>query len=86
MLIIKKLSFPNALKTRAKVQKNSLKALSLPKISLQQQQGIVDLVDEITRKKALNHNSNTLALEKQIDEMVYRIYDLIEDEIAVIER
>ena len=67
-------------------KKNSLKALSLPKISLQQQQGIVDLVDEITRKKALNHNSNTLALEKQIDEMVYRIYDLIEDEIAVIER
>ena len=63
-----------------------LKQMPIPKISLQQQQGIVDLVDEITRKKALNHNSNTLALEKQIDEMVYKLYDLTEDEIAVIEQ
>jgi hypothetical protein len=30
-------------------------------------------------------NADTSALERQIDEMVYKLYDLTEDEIAIIE-
>ena len=63
-----------------------LKQMPIPKISLQQQQIIVDLVDEIMRKKALNHGSNILALEHQLDQMVYDLYDLTDKEITVIEQ
>lgn len=62
-----------------------LKQMPIPKISLQQQQRIVNLVDEITRKKALNHSSNTSELEREIDVLVYELYGLTEEEIKVVE-
>ena len=46
---------------------------------------ISTLVKTVIEKKKLNENSNTTDLENQIDQLVYRIYELTEEEIAIIE-
>ncbi|MEG1725760.1 MAG: TaqI-like C-terminal specificity domain-containing protein, partial [Anaerovoracaceae bacterium] len=47
---------------------------------------IIDLVDEILEAKRLDPTANTTALETQIDQMVYALYNLTPDEIALIEK
>ncbi len=63
-----------------------LKQMPIPTILPQQQQRIVNLVNEITQNKALNHSSDTLELERVIDMLVYELYGLTEEEIAIIEK
>jgi REP element-mobilizing transposase RayT len=46
---------------------------------------IESLVDKILTLKKENHQSDTTALEHEIDELVYRLYDLTEDEIKIVE-
>jgi len=46
---------------------------------------IIKLVDKILDNKNRNPKSDTSKLEKQIDELVYKLYDLTEEEIAIIE-
>lgn len=46
---------------------------------------IENLVDQILTAKKLNPNADTAQLEKQIDQLVYQLYDLTEEEIAIIE-
>lgn len=46
---------------------------------------IVILVDKILSKKSKNQNTDTTDLENQIDQLVYRLYDLTEEEIKIIE-
>lgn len=43
------------------------------------------IIDKIQMAKAANPKADTSALEKQIDEMVYKLYDLTEEEIKIIE-
>jgi len=43
------------------------------------------LADEITKAKKKNPKSDTKKLETQIDELVYQLYDLTEEEIKIIE-
>ncbi len=40
------------------------------------QQPFITLVDQILAAKKKDPNADTSALEKQIDEMVYKLYDL----------
>ena len=43
------------------------------------------LVDQILAEKQKDSNADTSALERQIDEMVYELYGLTPEEIAVVE-
>jgi hypothetical protein len=44
-----------------------------------------DLVDKILTAKANGHQADTSALERQIDNLVYRLYNLTWEEVRVIE-
>ena len=46
---------------------------------------ITSIVDQILTAKKANPQADTTALEKQIDTLVYQLYDLTEAEIAIIE-
>ena len=49
------------------------------------QDDIVALVDKILAAKRANPNADTSALEREIDEHVYRLYGLTPDEIKIVE-
>jgi adenine-specific DNA-methyltransferase len=59
--------------------------LEIPIIKPEEEQPFISLVDQILAAKQKDPNANTSALEKQIDEMVYALYDLTPDEIAIVE-
>jgi hypothetical protein len=65
--------------------KDMINNLPIPKISNTEQKPFINLVDQILAAKKDDPNSNTSALEKQIDEMVYKLYGLTEEEIAIVE-
>ena len=46
---------------------------------------ITELVDEIIIYKEMSPESDTSALEVEIDQMVYELYGLTEEEIAIVE-
>ena len=50
-----------------------------------QKNQIEALVDEILSIKKQNSSANTTSLETQIDQLVYQLYDLTDEEIAIIE-
>ncbi len=53
--------------------------------SEKQRKGIVDLVSRILAAKAADPAADTSALEGEIDRMVYELYGLTEEEIAIVE-
>ncbi|MDQ3633893.1 MAG: Eco57I restriction-modification methylase domain-containing protein [Acidobacteriota bacterium] len=60
-----------------------IKNLPIKKITPEEQKPFIKLVDEILEKKKLGQE--TADLEKKIDAMVYRLYDLTDEEIAIVE-
>jgi len=46
---------------------------------------IESLVDKIIAAKKDNPQADTTPWEKEIDQLVYKLYDLTEEEIAIIE-
>lgn len=60
-----------------------LRSLPIPKISSNEQQPFINLVDKILEAK--QQGDNTIDLEKQIDELVYDLYGITEEEKKVIE-
>lgn len=46
---------------------------------------LINLVDEILKVKEQDKNANTQELENKINSLVYKLYDLTEDEIKIIE-
>ena len=46
---------------------------------------IEEIVDQILDAKQTDPNSDTSDLENEIDKLVYKLYDLTEDEIAIVE-
>ena len=64
-------------------KKQYVELVSIPKISPEQQQPFIDLVDIILKKK--ENNEDTTAEEQAIDQLVYKLYDLTEEEIKVVE-
>jgi len=50
-----------------------------------QQQPIISLVNQIFSAKQADPMADTVALERKIDKLVYGLYELTEEEIAVIE-
>lgn len=66
----------------------SLERLSIPKINSKNQKiadELVNSVDEILKAKEQDKNANTQELENKINSLVYKLYNLTEDEIKIIE-
>jgi len=67
----------------SEIQARSVKKLPIPKISNELEKNITSLSEKIiSMKKSTN---NTTHLETQIDHLVYQLYGLTEDEIAIVE-
>jgi hypothetical protein len=49
------------------------------------QSKLTSVVDEILKKKSDDISSDTTVLENEIDQLVYKLYDLTEEEIAIVE-
>ncbi len=65
------------------IDKEPLVNIPIPKISKPAQQPFIALVDKILTAKQQGQDTSTL--ETQIDQMVYKLYDLTDDEIKIIE-
>jgi adenine-specific DNA-methyltransferase len=62
-----------------------LRNLPIPLVSESSHQPIVSFVDKIIAAKAANPQADTSAPERQIDNLVYRLYNLTWGEVKVIE-
>ena len=67
------------------VDKEPLLALPLISPPSEKQIPIVTLVDKILAAKRADPNANTSNPEDKIDKLVYALYDLTDDEIAIVE-
>ena len=68
----------------AQVKAVVLKELPIKNISLDFQQPFISLVDQILTLKKENPKADTSALENDIDELVYKLYDLTPEEVEVV--
>jgi len=57
----------------------------IPKVDMKTQNKFVSIVNRILEKTAENAKANISALERQIDNLVYRLYNLTYDEVKLIE-
>lgn len=64
---------------------SELRKLPIPNIDINKQKPISEIVKEILRLKSESSNSDTTNLENQIDQLVYQLYELTEEEIKIIE-
>jgi hypothetical protein len=65
---------------------NELAQFPIPNVSVSQKKPIISLVEKILSAKKKNAAADISDLEKQIDELVYKLYGLTDEEIAVIEQ
>lgn len=68
---------------KIRYKKSFLENVPIPVPSLMQENEITALVNEIIDNK--EKNKQILKLEKQIDQLVYKLYELTEDEIRIVE-
>jgi hypothetical protein len=68
------------------VRISSVNNLPIKLTTLEVQENIEIIVDQILTNKSQDHSSDTTNLENQIDHLVYQIYDLTEEEIEIIEQ
>ncbi|EAL2716323.1 class I SAM-dependent DNA methyltransferase [Campylobacter coli] len=83
------------LKHKGKIQGNLFKIdkeplLNIPIVNINSKNEklankLISLVDEILKAKEQNKNANTQELENKINSLVYKLYNLTEDEIKIIE-
>jgi hypothetical protein len=64
---------------------DDLKKLLIKKISYNEQQPFIKLVDKIIDLKKANPKADTSSIEKQIDALVYKLYELTEEEVRIVE-
>ena len=64
---------------------NYVKDFPIPVVVHEQQTGIIEIVNQILAAKASDSDADTADLEKEIDQMVYALYDLTPEEIAIVE-
>lgn len=68
------------------VRISSVENLPIKLADTKTQEKIETLVDQILTKKAQDHSSDTTDLENKIDTLVYKLYDLTEEEIKTVEK
>lgn len=64
---------------------NTVDKYPIPKITLQEQGKFIEIIDKILAQKAINSQCDTSSFEKEIDELIYELYGLTEEEIVFIE-
>ena len=64
----------------------SVKVIPIPDASKAQQQGIEMIIKSILSRKQTSPTTDTSDMEREIDRLVYQLYNLTEEEIAVIEQ
>ncbi len=68
------------------VGRNELLSLPVPQVDDKSKSIITQKIDAIMSAKQQNPQADTSALEADIDQLVYKLYDLTPDEIAIIEK
>jgi hypothetical protein len=59
--------------------------IPIPQANQKQRKLITSLVDQIITSKKSDPKADTTALETEIDQLVYQLYELTEEEIKIIE-
>lgn len=77
--------FPELQGNSKKLLKVIFEQLPIKKIPSIEQQPFIKLVDQILTLKKSNPQADTSALEREIDAMVYALYGLTDEEIAIVE-
>ena len=62
-----------------------LREIPIPIVKDKTSNKIIDLVDKILELKLNNSESNTSKLENEIDQIMYKLYGLTEEEIKIVE-
>ena len=65
---------------------NYVKLFPIPQVDAKRQQEIETVVDQVLALKAKDFNADISNLEAKIDALVYKLYGLTEEEIAVVEQ
>jgi hypothetical protein len=78
IMITNKQAFPQILMT-------DLECLPIMKIGFLEQKKFIERIDEILEIKKQSPNSDTTALESEIDRLVYQLYGLTDEEIKIVE-
>lgn len=68
-----------------KILINDVRNIPVVEISKSKQEPFIDKVDQILSLKKENPEADTTAIEREIDFMVYELYGLSEEEIAIVE-
>lgn len=71
--------------TNSNVNGYEVEQFPIPAICDNEKQKIIDLVDVILNKKNEDPRYNTIAVESQIDNLVYHLYGLTYDEVLIID-
>jgi hypothetical protein len=69
----------------AQVKPQRIKSLPIAKANLEHQHTMESLVDRIRAAKRANPQEDTTRWEEEIDQLVYQLYGLTEDEIKIVE-
>ncbi|NCR76100.1 MAG: hypothetical protein GPI92_11030 [Microcystis aeruginosa K13-06] len=64
---------------------NELAIFPIPKDFGKYKQTLITKVREIMNIKSNNPNADILEIDKEIDNIIYQLYDLTEEEIAIVE-
>lgn len=67
------------------VDKEPLMNIPLPAVNATMQQPIITIIDRILEAKSINRQADTSSLESEIDRLVYKLYELTEEEINIVE-
>jgi len=78
-------NFTNWSNLTVNISKTYLEKIPIKYLSLIEQEPFIDLVNQILVKKKDNARVDTIDLEKRIDQMVYNLYGLTDEEIKVVE-
>lgn len=64
---------------------NFVKEFPIPNAPIYDRQSLISLVDQILTLKQKDPNVDTTSLEREIDRLVYKLYELTPEEIAIVE-
>ncbi len=78
-------NFPELQGNTKEIKKFVLEQIPVKPVSEEDEQLFAKKVHKIQTLKNLNHNADTLELEAEIDQMIYKHYDLTKQEIKIIE-
>jgi len=77
--------FTNESKLTVNLSKEYLSQIPIAKISKENETEIISIVNNILAIKEINFTADTTSLESEIDQLVYEVYGLTEDEIKIVE-